>query len=191
MPNHCSRISGIAQTTPPSNGGGVRPAVQSTPTPSRRADRDQRQQRRTASGAERPTRQPAAASSTTAVMMRCLQHRSCASACRRSHLRARCVPKRRSRLCVRTRAPRRAPRRRTRATGMSVKYELGVGQLPQQEVADALLAAGADEQVGLGRVGQRQVAASARPRRARSGVHARRPCAAACRPARCPSGRRS
>src|SRR5689334_20796813 len=32
------------------------------------------------------------------------------------------------------------------------EIKLGVGQLPEQEVADALLAAGADEQIGLRRV---------------------------------------
>src|SRR6266850_4605737 len=37
------------------------------------------------------------------------------------------------------------------------EVELGIGQLPQQEVADALLAAGTDEQIGLGRVAHRQV----------------------------------
>src|SRR5690606_8903222 len=37
------------------------------------------------------------------------------------------------------------------------EIQLGVGELPQQEITDALLAAGADEQIGLGRVGHRQV----------------------------------
>src|SRR5581483_11882004 len=37
------------------------------------------------------------------------------------------------------------------------EVELGVGELPEHEVADALLAAGADEQVGLGRVAEREV----------------------------------
>src|SRR5689334_11743252 len=36
------------------------------------------------------------------------------------------------------------------------EVELGVGELPEQEVGDALLAAGADEEVGLGRIGHRQ-----------------------------------
>src|SRR5512139_2028854 len=33
------------------------------------------------------------------------------------------------------------------------EIQFGVGELPQQEIADALLAAGADEQVGFGHVG--------------------------------------
>jgi hypothetical protein len=37
------------------------------------------------------------------------------------------------------------------------EIQLGVSQVPQAEVAHALLAPGADEQVGLGRIGQRQV----------------------------------
>src|SRR5262245_25184292 len=37
------------------------------------------------------------------------------------------------------------------------EVKLGVGQLPEQEVADALLAAGADEEVGLRRVAHRQM----------------------------------
>src|SRR6185437_4162317 len=36
--------------------------------------------------------------------------------------------------------------------------ELGIGGLPQQEIADALLAAGADDEVGIGHVGGQQVA---------------------------------
>src|SRR5690349_11431392 len=38
------------------------------------------------------------------------------------------------------------------------EVQLAVGELPEQEVADALLAAGADEQVGLRRVRHREVA---------------------------------
>ena len=37
------------------------------------------------------------------------------------------------------------------------EIELGVGELPEQEIADALLAAGADEEIGLGRVRHRKV----------------------------------
>src|SRR5262245_29870808 len=37
------------------------------------------------------------------------------------------------------------------------EVELGIGQLPQHEVADALLAAGPDEQIRLGSVVERQV----------------------------------
>jgi len=37
------------------------------------------------------------------------------------------------------------------------EIEFGVGELPEQEVADPLLTAGADEEVGLGRVGHHQV----------------------------------
>ena len=37
------------------------------------------------------------------------------------------------------------------------EVQLGVGQVPQQEIADALLAAGADEQVRLRQPGERQV----------------------------------
>src|SRR5687768_10190109 len=36
------------------------------------------------------------------------------------------------------------------------EVELGVGELPEEEVRDALLAAGADEEVGLGRVVHRE-----------------------------------
>src|SRR5690348_9547319 len=36
------------------------------------------------------------------------------------------------------------------------EHQLGVGGLPEQEVADALLAAGADEQVGIGDAGGEQ-----------------------------------
>src|SRR5689334_24756723 len=34
--------------------------------------------------------------------------------------------------------------------------DLGVGEVPQQEVADPMVAAGADEEVGIGHVAQRQ-----------------------------------
>src|SRR5512139_832872 len=37
------------------------------------------------------------------------------------------------------------------------EIQFGVGQLPQQEIADALLAAGADEEVGFGHVGQTEL----------------------------------
>src|SRR5205814_10375488 len=37
------------------------------------------------------------------------------------------------------------------------EIELAVRELPEQEVADALLAAGADEQIGLRRVAHRQI----------------------------------
>src|SRR4051794_30965827 len=37
------------------------------------------------------------------------------------------------------------------------EVELAVGELPEQEVADPLLAAGADEQIGLGRVAHGEV----------------------------------
>ena len=53
--------------------------------------------------------------------------------------------------------------RRVERRGVEVRpqrvgeIELAVGELPQQEVADALLAAGADEKVGLGRVAHREV----------------------------------
>ncbi len=46
----------------------------------------------------------------------------------------------------------------------SGEVELGVGQLPEQEVADALLAAGADEQIRLGRVGSSTVRRRTPPR---------------------------
>jgi hypothetical protein len=42
------------------------------------------------------------------------------------------------------------------------EVELGVGQLPEQEVAQAQLAAGADHQVGIGHVGQVEVARNRR-----------------------------
>src|SRR5471030_3005624 len=37
------------------------------------------------------------------------------------------------------------------------EHQLGVGALPEQEVADALLAAGADQQVGIGNAGGQQL----------------------------------
>src|SRR5579885_621501 len=40
--------------------------------------------------------------------------------------------------------------------------ELGIGALPQQEIADALLAAGADQQVRVGQIGGEQVAGDRR-----------------------------
>ena len=40
--------------------------------------------------------------------------------------------------------------RRSRATAYRDEDQLGVGALPEQEIADALLAAGADQQVGVG-----------------------------------------
>src|SRR5262245_21686623 len=42
------------------------------------------------------------------------------------------------------------------------EYQLGVGRLPQQEVGQALLAGGADQQVGIGNVDGLQVARVAR-----------------------------
>src|SRR5204863_9179689 len=38
------------------------------------------------------------------------------------------------------------------------EHQLGVGALPQQEIADALLAAGTDQQVGIGHAGGQQLA---------------------------------
>src|SRR5689334_1014969 len=38
------------------------------------------------------------------------------------------------------------------------EHQLGVGTLPEQEIADALLAAGADQQVGIGHAGGQQLA---------------------------------
>ena len=37
------------------------------------------------------------------------------------------------------------------------KVELGVGKLPQQKIRDALLTAGADEQIGVGRTSHAQI----------------------------------
>src|SRR4051812_34995588 len=37
------------------------------------------------------------------------------------------------------------------------EHQLGVGTLPEQEIADALLAAGADQQVGIGHAGGQQL----------------------------------
>src|SRR5687768_13285991 len=50
------------------------------------------------------------------------------------------------------------------------EIELGVGELPEQEVGDALLAPGADEKIGFGRIAHREI------RRERGFVH-RRGCA--------------
>ena len=53
--------------------------------------------------------------------------------------------------------------RRVELPGVEVRpqrrseVKLGVGELPKQEIADALLAAGADEQIGLGRVIEREI----------------------------------
>src|SRR5688572_13156350 len=53
--------------------------------------------------------------------------------------------------------------RRVERRGVEVRperfgeVELAVGELPEQEVADALLAAGADEKIGLGRVAHREI----------------------------------
>ena len=59
------------------------------------------------------------------------------------------------------------------------EIQLGVGEVPQQEIADALIAAGADEQI---RVGQRLPAAAARREPASSIVVGRSaPLATACR----------
>ena len=69
-------------------------------------------------------------------------------------------PKRRSR--ARERGDRRVERRGVEVGPQRIgEIELGVGELPEQEIADALLAAGADEEIGLGRVAHRQVAARA------------------------------
>src|SRR5436305_4158939 len=38
------------------------------------------------------------------------------------------------------------------------EHQLGVGALPEQEIADALFAAGADQQVGIGHAGGQQLA---------------------------------
>src|SRR5688572_3537776 len=37
------------------------------------------------------------------------------------------------------------------------EIKLGVGELPQQKVGDALLAPGADEKIGLGRIAHREI----------------------------------
>src|SRR5471030_1360886 len=42
------------------------------------------------------------------------------------------------------------------------EYQLGVGALPEQEIADALLAAGADQQVWIGNAGGEELAFEAR-----------------------------
>ena len=47
--------------------------------------------------------------------------------------------------------------------------ELGVGELPEQEVRDAQLAGGADEQVGVGQLGRVEVGGERRSRRSRRG----------------------
>src|SRR5687767_7899215 len=39
--------------------------------------------------------------------------------------------------------------------------QLGVGEIPKQEIADAMIAAGADEQVGIAHVGEREFACEA------------------------------
>ena len=72
------------------------------------------------------------------------------------------------------------------------EIQLGVGELPEQEVADPLLAAGADEQVRLGCVvpsrGTGERLGIERP----SGSSASRgTCSTGAPPARCPSARRS
>ena len=71
------------------------------------------------------------------------------------------------------------------------EVELGVRELPQQEVADALLAAGADEEVGLGRVAHREIGREVAPRRCRRRQLRVLARAARSWPAGCPSGRRS
>src|SRR6478672_9285353 len=38
------------------------------------------------------------------------------------------------------------------------EHQLGIGALPEQEIADALLAAGADQEVGIGHAGGQQLA---------------------------------
>src|SRR6478735_7497815 len=38
------------------------------------------------------------------------------------------------------------------------EHQLGIGTLPEQEIADALLAAGADQEVGVGHAGGQQLA---------------------------------
>jgi hypothetical protein len=73
------------------------------------------------------------------------------------------------------------------------EIELGVGQVPEQEIADALLAARADEEIGFRRAGQLQFAANEgrlvdRNRLERRPAARARPGAAL--PARCPSDRR-
>ena len=54
------------------------------------------------------------------------------------------------------------------------EHQLGVGALPEQEIADALLAAGADQQVRVGHARRQQLAARSAPRRCRR-PRARRP----------------
>ena len=70
------------------------------------------------------------------------------------------------------------------------EIELGVGELPQQEVRDPLLAAGADEQVGLRRVGHREDTARAPRARVASRRAARPGCAAKYRRAACAMSQR-
>ena len=46
--------------------------------------------------------------------------------------------------------------------------KLGIGALPQQEIADALLAAGTDEEIGIGHAGGEELTTTAASRRCRS-----------------------
>src|SRR5678815_2035373 len=61
-------------------------------------------------------------------------------------------------LTHRIRLDRHAKRRRVEVRPEQVgEIELGVRELPEQEIGNPLLAAGADEQVRLGRVGHRKI----------------------------------
>ena len=70
-----------------------------------------------------------------------------------------------------------------------VKSVLGVGRLPDQEVAGAQLTGGADNQVGVGACRRCRDSAPPSSRRSRLGDSPSARCAA--RPARAPRGRRS
>ena len=61
-----------------------------------------------------------------------------------------------ARAARRTRAPRRNPQRWKSGHRHVGEVQLGVGEIPQQEIADALLPAGADQQVRVRQAGERE-----------------------------------
>ena len=85
-------------------------------------------------------------------MTRCAQHQRVSDLARASSPKRRCRPTEMLDRGVELALAEVRPQR-------VAEIQLGVGEIPQQEIADALLAAGADQQVGIRQPGQRQVRA--------------------------------
>ena len=90
-----------------------------------------------------------AAVSIRVLSIRCLKHRLLPASW------AEVLPKRRSRCAKCSNAASRCAGENS-GHSASVEIQLRIGKIPQQEIADPLLAARADQQIGIGNAGQRQ-----------------------------------